>query len=91
MKLYACSWYGSMLLDLKADTTKQVFSAWGTCVKLAWHVPRQTHTYFVDHMLSSGLCLVKTDILASYVGFFHSLRLSPSQEVRILVNAAMHW
>ena len=86
VKVYACSWYGSMLWDLKGDTTKQVFSAWGTCVKLAWHVPRQTHTYFVDHLLSSGLSHAKTDILARYAGFFHSLRSSPSQEVRILAN-----
>ena len=86
VKVYACSWYGSMLWDLTADITKQVFNTWGTCVKLAWHVPRQTHTYFVDHLLSSGLSHARTDILARYVGFFHSLRISPSQEIRILAN-----
>ena len=86
VKVHACSLYGSMLWDLHGEAVRQVFSAWNTCVKLAWHVPRQTHTYFVDHLLSSGISNVKTDILAQYVGFFRSLRCSPSQEVRILAN-----
>ena len=86
VKVYASSWFGSMLWELGGDTVKQVFSAWNTCLKLAWNVPRQTHTYFADHLLGSGISHAKTDILAEYVGFFHSLRSSPSQEVRILVN-----
>ena len=86
VKLYACSWYGSMLWDLRGEAVSQVFSAWNTCVKLAWHVPRQTHTYFLDHLLSSGISHVKSDILAQYVGFFRSLRFSPSKEVRVMAN-----
>ena len=45
VKVYASSFYGSMLWDLQGNLAKQVFHAWNTCVKLAWHVPRQTHTY----------------------------------------------
>ena len=86
VKLYASSWYGSMLWNLKGDIVKQVFTTWNTCVKLAWHVPRQTHSYFVDHLLGCGITSVKTDILSRYVGFVRALRSSPSKEVRTLVN-----
>ena len=77
-----------MLWDLGGDTVKEVFSAWNTRLKLAWHVTRQTHTCFADHLLGSGVSHVKTDILAQYVGFFQALRYSPSQVVRILVSMA---
>ena len=86
VKVFASSWYGSMLWEFKGIMVKQVFNAWSTCVKLAWHVPRQTHTYFVDHMLGCGISSVKTDMLAQYVGFIQSLRSSPSMEVRTMVS-----
>ena len=90
VKVYASSWYGSMLWDLAGDMVKQVFNTWNTCVKLAWHVPRQTHTYFVEHLLGCGISSVKSDILAQYVGFVRSLRSSPSMEVRTLVSLMSH-
>ena len=46
--VYVGSHYGSMLWDLGSDMATQYFNAWTTCVKLAWQVPRATHTYFVD-------------------------------------------
>ena len=46
-------------------------------------MPRFTHTYFVDRLLS---CDIKTDMLAKYVNFFSSLRKSPSMEVSVLAN-----
>ena len=64
----------------------QVFKAWNTCIKLAWQVPRSTHTYFVDMMLSCGISHVRDDILARYVTFLKSLRESPSYEVSVLVH-----
>ena len=53
-------------------------------MKLAWQVPRQTHTYFVDHLLSSGLTSVRCDILSRYSKFVKGLRVSPSMEVTIM-------
>ena len=51
VKLYVGSHYGSMLWDLGSDMARQYYNAWTTCVKLAWQVPRPTHTYFLDHLL----------------------------------------
>ena len=63
-----------------------MFNAWNTCIKLAWQVPRGTHTYMVDMLLSCGISHVRNDILARYVSFLKSLRESPSQEVSVLVH-----
>ena len=65
---------------------KQVYHAWNTCIKLAWQVPRGTHTYMVDRLLSCGISHVRDDILARYVTFLKSLRESPSVEVSVLAN-----
>ena len=53
-------------------------------MKLAWHVPRQTHTYLVDHLLCSGLSSVRSDILSRYVKFARGLKFSPSMEVSVM-------
>ena len=86
IKVYSCSWYGSVLWNLRGEKATQVFNTWNTCVKLAWNGPRQAHTYFVDHLLGCGFTSVKSDILAQYVGFFKNLRASPSMEVRVMAN-----
>ena len=53
-------------------------------MKLAWQVPRQTHTNFVDHLLTCGHTSVRMDILSRYMMFVKGLRASPSVEVAIL-------
>jgi hypothetical protein len=55
-------------------------------VKLAWDVPRETRTYFVDHLLSGGVVSARIDILARFSNFYKKLRLSSSNEVQILVG-----
>ena len=84
VKVFAGDLYGSNLWQLGSDMAGQVYHAWNTTIKLAWQVPRGTHTYFVDRVLSCGISHVKTDILAKYVKFFRSLRESPSMEVSVL-------
>ena len=41
---YCCSMYGSMTWPLFSEKARQVFNCWSTCGKLAWDVPRATHT-----------------------------------------------
>ena len=41
---YCCSMYGAMTWPLFSQKAQQVFNCWSTCVKLAWGVPRATHT-----------------------------------------------
>ena len=63
-----------------------MYHAWNTCIKLAWQVPRATHTYFVERLLDCGLSHVRTDILARYVKYLTSLGSSPSMEVVVLAT-----
>ena len=85
VNLYCCDHYGGMLWDLQGNMASQYFNAWNTCVKLAWGVPRATHTYFLDY-LSGGMVSVRRDILGRYPGFYRSLLRSPSREVNILAR-----
>ena len=64
------------------------FNAWTTCVKLTWQVPRATHTYFVDQLLSCGQSSVRMDTLARYSKFVRGLRASPSMEVAVMFGVA---
>ena len=84
VNIYTCHFYGAMLWDLFGETAGQVYRAWNTCVKLAWDVPRRTHNYFVDNLLSGPLPSVREKLLSQYVGFFKNLQRSSSWEVRIL-------
>ena len=86
VKVFAGDMYGSNLWQLGSAMADQVYHAWNTCIKLAWHVPCGTHTYFVDRLLGCGISHVRTDILARYVKFFKSLRESPSMEVSVLAH-----
>ena len=82
---YCCSMYGSMTWPLFSEKARQVFNCWSTCVKLAWDVPRATHSYFLDY-LSGGLVTVRRDVIARYAGFYKSLLTSPCREVNILAR-----
>ena len=86
VKVFAGDLYGAMLWRLGGDMAKQVYHAWNTCIKLAWSVPRSTHTYFLERMLDCGLSHIRTDTLARYVKYLSSLRESPSMEVVVLTN-----
>ena len=74
-----------MLWDLQGDLVSKYFKCWKTCIKLAWGVPRATHSYFLDY-LSGGLVTVRRDVLARYAGFYKSLLTSPCREVNILAR-----
>ena len=84
IKVYVGSHYGSNLWHLDNHMANQYFSAWRTCLKLAWHLPRSTHTYRVHHLLSGDLTSVRTDALARYTKFLQGLWKSPSREVAVM-------
>ena len=88
MKVYCCSFYGSMLWDLGGEGASQVFNAWNTAVKLTWAVPRATRTYLVQQCLAGDLTSARVDIMARYAGFFRSLVNSPSYEVSVMAGLA---
>jgi hypothetical protein len=86
VKVYCCDFYGSMLWDLFGNQAQQMYRTWNTCVKLAWDVPRSTHTFFVDGLLGSGLPSIRQQILGRYPKFFKSLLDSPSLEVAVVAR-----
>ena len=88
VKTYCFDMYGSMTWPLYSAKAKQVFNTWSTCVKLAWGVPRATHTYLVDNLLSGGIPSIRASVLARYLKFFKSVKTSPSLEVRVIANIA---
>ena len=75
-----------MLWDFSTDICKQMFNSWNVCVKLAWNVPRSTHSYLVDNLLGVNHQSTKNQLMSRYVNFFKSLLKSKSDEVKILSN-----
>jgi hypothetical protein len=84
--LYCGHCYGAMLWDLSSEMSGQFFKSWNTSVKLAWRVPRSTHTYLVNHLLAVNHNSFREQLLVRYVKFFHKLRKSKSAPVQFLVN-----
>ena len=86
VRLYCGHFYGSMLWDLNSEMCGQFCRSWNTCVKLAYNIPRSTHTYLVEHCLAAGFVPVRTEMMARYVKFHQNLLQSKSFEVQVLVN-----
>ena len=84
VNIYSAHFYGAMLWYLYGVEAGKVYRSWNTVVKLAWQVPRSTHTYFVDHLLGLGLPSVRQKLLCQYVGFLRKLFRSSSTEIRLL-------
>ena len=84
VSVYSCHFYGSMLWDLYGEGAGKVYRSWNSCVKLAWNVPRSTHNYFVESLLSKSFCSVRGQILSQYMSFIQRLRKSTSYEVKIM-------
>ena len=82
---YSAHFYGAMLWNLYGVEAGKIFRTWNTAVKLAWNVPRSTHTYLVAH-LASGLPSTRKRLLCQYVSFFRKLRQSTCKEVRVLAQ-----
>ena len=49
VQIYACSFYGSNLIDLYGPTACQLYRAWQVTVRDAWSVPRQTQYHLFCH------------------------------------------
>ena len=89
VQVNCCDYYGSNLWNLFDARAGQVYRAYTTNVKLAWELPRSTHTWLVTHLLGCGLPTAKETILAGFTGFLARLRRSASQEVRVMAEMEM--
>ena len=88
VQVYCCDMYGSMLWNIYGDEAGKYFRCWNTCTKLVWDLPRQTHTYFVDNLLSCDYSSTRSQVLGRYVKFVRSLLSSPSKEVAVVARVA---
>ena len=86
VETYCGDHYGAMLWNLWSPAAGKYFRCWNTCVKLAWDVPRGTHTYFVTNLLAGGFLTVRTKLMTRFVKFFRSLLASVSPEVALVAN-----
>ena len=75
-----------MLWDFTSDICGQFCRSWNICVKLAWDIPRSTHTYLVENLFGVNHVSHKKQLLARYVNFFKSLLKSISNEVKVVAN-----
>ena len=75
-----------MLWDLFSEKVGQLYRSWNTSVKLAWGLPRSTHTFLVENLLARDFFTVKQQLLGRYVNFFHRLLSSHSIEIRMVAN-----
>ena len=84
VQTYCSDFYGSMLWDLYGEQAAQYYRCWNTCVKMCWDLPRETHVYFVDNLLSCGFSTIRHQFLSWYVKFFRTLMKSPCKEVAVI-------
>ena len=80
---YCTNIHGSVLWDLTSTEDQMVFRAWKTGIKISWNIPRSTHSYFVQEVLTTGVQSLEQRILRNTAGFFQSLIDCPSSEVAV--------
>ena len=85
---YCTSIHGSELWDLISPEAQMVFRAWRTGIKISWNVPRTTHSFLVQDVLTTGVQSLEQMILRNSVGFFQSLLRCPCPEVAVLARIA---
>ena len=85
---YCTNMHGSVLWDLTSPEAQMVFRAWKTGIKISWNIPRTTHSYFVQDVLTTGVQSLEQRILRNTVGFFQSLIGCPCPEVAVLARIA---
>ena len=81
---YCTAAYGSNLWDLGSPAARMMVNAWRTGHKLAWAVPRSTHTYLVEEVLAPGVPNLHVSLLHRFTNFFRGLITSPSKEVMVV-------
>ena len=63
-----------------------IFRTWKTGIKISWNIPRSTHSYFGQEVLTTGVQSLEQRILRNTAGFFQSLIDCPSPEVAVLAR-----
>ena len=69
IQLYCCDAYGSMLWPLSSKYTESYFKAWNVQARLAWNIPRETHTNLVENFFCNGYASLQNQVLVRYHKF----------------------
>ena len=85
---YCSSHYGSNLWNLRGEAASMLFSSWRTHIKLIWHLPRNTRTFFIDSLLAPNISPPRVSLMTRQSKFFHSLLENPSPEAQVLSRLA---
>lgn len=83
-EVYCSAFYGSALWLLRGEAAQMLYSAWRTNVKLAWKLPRNTHSYFIDSLLAPQITPPSVSLMMRQLTFFQGLLASPSIEVQVV-------
>ena len=84
VKIYALHLYGAMLWNFDSNSTGMYCRSWNTNIKLAYEVPRETHTYIVENCLATEYKPVVQEMYSRFPKFLKSLKMSASSEVQHL-------
>ena len=60
------------------------FKAWNIQARLAWFVPKETHTNLVERFLCQEYPILRNQVYSRYQQFMKSLAESPSKEVKFM-------
>ena len=85
---YLSSHYGSNLWSLRGEAASSLFSSWRTHVKMIWHLPRNTRSYFIEELLAPDSVSPCVSLMTRQSKFFHSLLANPSIEAQTLSRLA---
>ena len=88
IQLNCCDAFGAMLWKFTSSYTESFFKAWNIQARMAYGVPRETHTYLVEGVLCECFPSLKAQVLSRYPNFIRSLKNSPSKEIGFLVSLA---
>ena len=84
LRIYATSFYGSMLWQLNSQEHEKLVRSWNIAVKMIWKLPYQAHTTFVEPLTNCPH--LQAMLHSRYVGFSHSLNESPKDQVKLLFS-----
>ena len=85
---YCTALYGSNLWDLSSPEAEMVFAAWRTGHKISWSVHQGCRTYLMQQVLAPYVTSLRVQIICKFRGFFRSLLVSPSNEVKVVARLA---
>ena len=71
VKIYATSFYGSVLWNLSGTSANTLFTSWNSLIRIIWKLPNTSHRYFLEEISESSH--LKSILSQRYLGFMHSL------------------